>query len=380
MVIIKERNGKFLNFFTSSMVVGFGGLLLIFMITVISFIIIFSGFSLPFDYVITNLLIAFISQVIGALIVYFILIPLFKVKNSEYRNLTLFNSLRTIALICGTFTLITSINFGLLYIFSLFNLIPQSGYTSIILNAGHLANPLNIVIYYLPLTIGAAVYEELLYRRLLIPLLEQRGMSPSPTILTSSLLFALAHLPDDLISANPTGTIMHIIAVFFIGVSLGLIYIITRNILYPMLIHGIINFISFSGPLVRLVANGTLTLAYNISYWTIFISGIGLIIFGLWQFFKKKNSEWVLLIRVKPTNPILLGSIGFLVIGLVGIFIPLLIQTIVVNLEIAVFSVLLYFIVLLICYGSVLVLFIWLGTRTNYELKNHSNSDLKLKI
>ncbi|MFX1568631.1 MAG: hypothetical protein ACFFCV_09705, partial [Promethearchaeota archaeon] len=63
MVIIKERNGKFLNFFTSSMVVGFGGLLLIFMITVISFIIIFSGFSLPFDYVITNLLIAFISQV-----------------------------------------------------------------------------------------------------------------------------------------------------------------------------------------------------------------------------------------------------------------------------------------------------------------------------
>ncbi|MFX1570601.1 MAG: lysostaphin resistance A-like protein, partial [Promethearchaeota archaeon] len=348
--------------------------------TVISFIVIFSGFSLPFDYVITNLLIAFISQVIGALIVYFILIPLFKVKNSEYRNLTLFNSLRTIALICGTFTLITSINFGLLYIFSLFNLIPQSGYTSIILNAGHLANPLNIVIYYLPLTIGAAVYEELLYRRLLIPLLEQRGMSPSPTILTSSLLFALAHLPDDLISANPTGTIMHIIAVFFIGVSLGLIYIITRNILYPMLIHGIINFISFSGPLVRLVANGTLTLAYNISYWTIFISGIGLIIFGLWQFFKKKNSEWVLLIRVKPTNPILLGSIGFLVIGLVGIFIPLLIQTIVVNLEIAVFSVLLYFIVLLICYGSVLVLFIWLGTRTNYELKNHSNSDLKLKI
>jgi len=371
MVIIKEKNGKFLNFFTASMVVGFGGLLLTFLGTVISCIIIFSDIYLLFDSIITNLLIAFLSQIIGAFIVYFILIPLFKTKNSEYRNLTLSNSLRTIFLICGTFTLITSINFGLVYIFRLFNLIPQSGYISILLNAGHLANPLNIVIYYLPLTIGAAVYEELIYRRLLIPLLEQRGMSPSPSILISSLLFALAHLPDDLISANPTGTIMHITAVFFIGVSLGLIYVITRNVLYSMVIHVVINFISFTGPLVILIANSSVTLIYNIAYWTIFIMGIGILIFGLWQFLRKKNAEWVILIKEKQSNPILVGSIGFLIIGMVGLFIPSLIQTVVVDLEIAVYSVLLYFIVLLVCYGSVLVLFFWLGTRTSYESKNH---------
>ena len=370
MVIIKEKNGKFLNFFTASMVVGFGGLLLTFFSTIISFIIIFSEFYLPFDYIITNLLIAFISQVIGAFIVYFILIPLFKVKNSEYRNLTLFNSLRTIFLICATFTLITSINFGFVYIFNLFGYIPQSGYINTLLNAGHLANPLNILIYYLPLTIGAAVYEELIYRRLLIPLLEQRGMSPSPAILTSSLLFTLAHLPDDLLSANLTGTIMHITAVFFIGIALGLIYFMTRNVLYPIIIHGIVNFISFSGPLVILIANNTLTFTYYTNYWTIFITGIGILIFGLWQFFRKPDAEWVILIREKQTNPILFGSIGFLVISTISIFIPPLIKTVVVNIGIAVYSVLLYFIVLLICFGSVLVLFIWLGTRTNYQSKN----------
>jgi membrane protease YdiL (CAAX protease family) len=372
MFTIKERNGKFLNFFTASMVIGFGGLLLTFFTSIISFIIIFSEFYLPFDYIITNLLIAFLSQIIGTIIVYFLLIPLFKVKNSEYRQLTRINSLRTVFLICSTFALITSINFGLGYIFNLFNLIPQSGYTSIILNAGHLLNPLNIVIYYLPLTIGAAVYEELIYRRLLIPLLEQRGMSATPTILTSSLLFALAHLPNDLISANPAGTIMHITAVFFIGVSLGLIYILTRNILYSMLIHGIINFISFSGPLVGLVANGALTFTYNIFYWTIFIVGVGILIFGVMQFFRKPDAEWVILARGKQTNPILLGSFGFLVIGTIILFIPSLIQNIVVNLQIAFYSVLMYFIVLLICYGSVLVILIWLGTRTTYEIKNHS--------
>ncbi|UCD00817.1 MAG: CPBP family intramembrane metalloprotease [Promethearchaeota archaeon] len=369
MVIIKEKSGKFLHFFTASLVVGIGGLLLSFLSILISFIIILTNFSLPFDYVITNLLIAFLSQLIGAFVVYFVFIPLFKAKNSEFHHLTLFNSLKTIILICATFTFVASINFGLIYIFKIFSLNPQSGYTNILLNTGHLASPLNIIIYYLPLTIGAAVYEELLYRRLLIPLLEQRGMRPSPVIFFSSLLFALAHLPDDLISANPTETIMHISAVFFIGISLGLIYVITRNILYSMLIHGVLNFISFTRPLVILIANSALTLAFDIIYWTIFIVGIGVLIFGLWQFLRKQNAEWVILIREKQTNPILYGTFGFLIMGIIGIFIPFIIQNVVIGLEIAIYSVLLYFIVLIVCYGAFLVLFLWLGTRAMYVSK-----------
>ncbi|UCC19528.1 MAG: CPBP family intramembrane metalloprotease [Promethearchaeota archaeon] len=369
MVLIKEKNGKFLNFFTASIVVSVGGLLLNFLLILISSIIVVAEIHLPFDYVISNLLIVFLSQLIGTFVVYFILIPLFKVKNSEFRQVNLFNSLRTVLLICGTFTLISSISFVLVYIFGLFNLIPQSGYTNVLLNIGHLANPLNILIYYLPLTIGAAVYEELVYRRLLIPLLEQRGMSPSPAILFSSLLFALAHLPNDLIAANLTGTIIHISAVFFIGISLGLIYVITRNVLYSMVIHAFLNFISFSGPLVILVANSTLTLIYNITYWTILIVGVGILIFGLWQFLRKPNAEWVILVKERQTNPILYGTFGFLIMGIIGIFIPFIIQNIIIGLEIAVYSVLLYFLVLIICFGAFLVLFLWLGNRAMYESK-----------
>jgi membrane protease YdiL (CAAX protease family) len=329
MVTIHERNGKFLNFFTGSMVVGLGVLLLTILSTIISFIIISTGFYLPFDYVITNLLILFISQIIGALIVYFVLIPLFKAKNTEFHRVTSLNSMRTILIICGTITLVASINFGLIFIFRLFGLIPQSGYFNIILNTSHLANPLNILIYYLPLTVGAAVYEELIYRRLLIPILEQRGMSSSPAILSSSLLFALAHLPDDLMSANPTGTIIHISAVFFIGISLGLIYVLTRNILYSIIIHGIINFISFSEPLVILVSNEILTLTFYIIYWAIFIVGLGVLTLGLFRFFRKKDLEWVNLIREKSPKPILNGFFGFLIISTIGLFIPLIIQELV---------------------------------------------------
>ena len=246
MVIIREKKGKLLNFFTASMVVGVGGLLLSFLTILISFIIVLTNFYLSFDYIVLSLLILFLSQFIGIFIVYYVFIPLFKAKNSEFHPITILNSVKTILLISGTFTLIVSINFILFYIFRVFKLSPQSGYTNILLNPEHLTNPLNILIYYLPLTIGAPVYEELVYRRLLVPLLEQRGMNPLTAILSSSLLFALAHLPDDLISGNLTGTIMHISAVFLIGVSLGLIYVLTRNVFFSIIIHGIINFISSS--------------------------------------------------------------------------------------------------------------------------------------
>ena len=371
MVIIKEKNGKFLNFFTASMVVGVGGLLLGFLSILISFIIVLTEFYLLFDYTVISLLILFLSQFIGIFIVYYVFIPLFKAKNSEFRSITIFNSVRTILLICGIFTIIVSINFILFYIFRVFNLNPQSGYTNILLSPEHLTNPLNILIYYLPLIIGAPVYEELVYRRLLIPLLEKRGMSPLAAILSSSLLFALVHLPGDLISGNLSGTIMHISAVFLIGVSLGLIYILTRNVFYSIIIHGILNFISFSGPIVTVIAISTLTLTYDIIYWSIYIVGFGVLFYGLWQFFRKRDAEWVVLVREKNTMSILYGFSGFIVIATVSGFIPLLIQFTVVNLELAVYNVSLYFIVLIISYGVAVILFSWLGTRSRYESNNN---------
>jgi len=377
---IIDNKGKFLNFLASSIVVGVGGLLLGFLSNLVLFTFVIAQIYLPLDYIILTLLILFLSQIIGIFIVYYLLIPLFKVKDSEYRPLNLFNSLRTIMLICGTFTLIVSINFILFYIFRLFSLNPQSGYNNVLLSSEHLTNPLNILIYYLPLTVGAPVYEELVYRRLLIPLLEKRGMGPSIAIFSSSLLFALAHLPDDLISANITGIIMHISAVFLIGVSLGLIYILTRNVFYSIIIHGILNFISFSGPLVILIVNSILTLSYDIIYWITYILGFIVIILGLWQFFRKREAEWVILVREKNTKSILYSFFGFLFIGTISIFVPLLIQITIVNLGIAIYNILLYLFVLILCFGSFLILFLWLGTRTIYESKNNLILNSKIKI
>ncbi len=373
MVIIKENNGKILNFFTASMVVGVGGLLLSFLSILISFIIALNFSYLLLDYVILNLLILFLSQFIGIFIVYYILIPLFKAKNVEYRPITIFNSRRTILLICVTFTLIVISNFVLFYILSAFNLNPQSIYGTVLLRIEHLANPFNILIFYLPLTIVAPIYEELVYRRLIIPLLEQRGMRPLTAVLSSSLLFAIVHIPDDILSGDLSRGIMHIWSVFLLGFSLGFIYILTRNILFPIVIHGVINFISFSKPLFALTGNSLLILSYDIMYWVIFITGIVGLIYALWQLFRKKDAEWIFLTRKKTHNHILNGFFGLMGIATISVFIPLLIQFIIVNLKIAVYNVSLYFIALIASYGAAIILFLWFGTRTRYETNTNLN-------
>lgn len=367
MVIIKEKNGKFLNFFKPLMVIGVGGMLLNFLSILISLIILLLGPSFSLDIIITNLIILLLAQIIGIFIVYFVIIPLFKAKSVEYHKLNFFNFLRTLLLICGTFTVIVSINLILYYLISVFHIVPQSGYSNILLNSGHLANPLNILIYYLPLTVGAPIYEELVYRRLLIPLLEKRGMQPFTAILSSSVLFAIAHLPSDLVNGNLAGGILHIIVVFFIGISLGLIYVVTRNVIFPIIIHGVLNFISFSSPIIILLGNNGLALIYNFIYWTIFIAGFGVLFYGLWQFFRKKEVEWVVFVRKKSSNKVLLGLIGFIIMGIVIVFIPLMLDFASISSGLVAYNVLLYFIIITISYAIFLIVFSWLGTRTRYE-------------
>ena len=82
--------------------------------------------------------------------------------------------------------------------------------------------------------------------------------------------------------------------------------------------------------------------------------------------------EWIALVSKKAPNPILYGFSGFLVIGIVSVFIPLMLQFIILNLGLAAYNVSLYFIISIASYGAAIILFLWLGTRTRYE----SNFDL----
>lgn len=371
MISIIEREGKILNFFTPLMVLIVGSFLLSVFGNSISLIIYFIDPLLQWDYAIVNLLILIISQILGILIVYFLIIPLYKAKDVEYHSPNLRNSIRTILLICGTFTAVFASNYVFISLCRVFNILPQGGYNDILLRPEHLANPLNILIYYLPLAIGAPIYEELVYRRLLIPLLEERGMSPFIAVFSSSLLFAIAHLPSDLINGNLSGGIIHIWDVFIIGMSVGVIYVLSRNILYPIIIHGVLNFISFSGPLIIILGNELMILSYNIFIWIIIIIGVGALFIVVWQLLRKRKVEWVIILKEKAQPNIKKGILGFLILGIISVFFPILLQLVFIN--VALNNVLLYFIALICSNALVIVLFLWLGNKANYESNNTKN-------
>ncbi|MFX1325154.1 MAG: lysostaphin resistance A-like protein [Promethearchaeota archaeon] len=371
MISIKEREGKLLNFFTPLMVVIVGSILLSFFGNLISLIIYLIDPLFQWDYTIVNLLILIISQILGILIVYFLIIPLYKAKNVEYQPPNLRNLIRTIYLICGTFSAVFVSNYVLLYFCRVFNIIPQGGYNELLLRLEHLANPLNILIYYLPFAIGAPIYEELVYRRLLIPLLEKRGMSPLIAVTSSSLIFAIAHLPSDLIYGNLSGGIIHIWGIFIIGMSLGVIYVLSRNILYPIIIHGVLNFISFSSPLIIILGNELMILSYNIIIWIIIIIGAGVLFIVVWQLLRKKKVEWVIILKEKAQYNIKKGILGLLILGIISVFLPIVLQLAFIN--VALNNVLLYFVALICSNALVIILFLWLGTKANYESNNTKN-------
>ncbi|MFX1536752.1 MAG: lysostaphin resistance A-like protein [Promethearchaeota archaeon] len=370
-MLIKEKNETWLNFFTPALAVAVGAALFGFLNLVTVFVLPFAELVLPFelDIVTVSLLIMFLSQMIGAVIVFFVLIPFFKVKKVEYQTVTGFNFLRTILLACFTLAAGYLIGIVLVNIFSIFGLVPQSGYGGIFLTAEHIANPFIIVLYFAPLTVGAAIFEELVYRRMLIPLLEERGMAPFAAVVASSLIFAFGHLPNDLINGNLAGAVIHMWNVIVIGFILGLTYILTRNILFSMIIHGVLNFVSFAGPLIQVMENDGLMAVYGLILLLMLLVGIAVAIFAIWQYLRVSTADWVTLIKEKSTTNILPGLVGFLVIAAVLKLLPLFME-IYISVLAYIFSnlgILLFVILLGIGYIILLVTLLWLVRKTEYD-------------
>jgi len=211
------------------------------------------------------------------------------------------------------------------------------------------------------------VFEELLFRRTIIPMLEKRGMAPFTAIFTSSIIFAVAHLPNDIVNGNIYGGIMHSIGVFYISISLGISYTITRNILFPIIIHSFINFISFSSPLVNTIGNDVMLFIYTIFVICTVIIGVGILLYSIWRYFKRRTTDWVIILRNKSSLNTKPGIYGFIIIGIISAFIPITIELYSTNILVQSGKIVLYFTILLISYSLCVILFFWLGKQARFE-------------
>lgn len=166
-----------------------------------------------------------------------------------------------------------------------------------------LSMPIYYILFFGVLSFGAAISEELAFRRTLIPMLERRGLGTFWVLLISGLMFSLMHTPADLLNGTWTYAIVHFCSTFIGGVALGFVYVRTRNVIYPILLHGFSN--GFSGLLQIAVVQlemGETTLFNFGALWiviTILLGGVivGYTLIQLYQHRRHPNAPaWIQLL------------------------------------------------------------------------------------
>ncbi|MGQ4649513.1 CPBP family glutamic-type intramembrane protease [Lyngbya aestuarii] len=100
---------------------------------------------------------------------------------------------------------------------------------------------LALLIFFLTASVAAPVFEEMIFRGFLLPSLT-RYLSVWGAIIASALLFAIAHL-----------SLSEVLPLATLGIVLGFVYTRSRNLLAPMLLHGLWN----SGTLLSLFILGS---------------------------------------------------------------------------------------------------------------------------
>lgn len=94
-------------------------------------------------------------------------------------------------------------------------------------------SPLVYVLFFINICILAPIYEEMLFRGILLRRFTLRW-SPQKSIIISSIIFGIIHL-------NP----INVVFAFALGCVLGYAYLKTKNIMIPMLLHSFNNFLAY---------------------------------------------------------------------------------------------------------------------------------------
>lgn len=113
------------------------------------------------------------------------------------------------------------------------------------------------------------IAEEGMYRWILLGGL-LRKMKPVRAILISALLFSSLHLLNILGGIEFSEVVNQLFSTFFMGIFLGLVYLDTKNILFPMLFHFVWDYIMLTGaiedsPIQSVVIFGTIAFELAVS-------------------------------------------------------------------------------------------------------------------
>lgn len=273
--------------------------------------------------IIINILINLIAQ-IGSVVIFVLLYQYQKVEPEEKR-MPSGSHLVTLLFI---YSVLSAFTFGVAIIatiFEEFGISLKSPYEAFEPTSDLLGEPLFYVLFLSFYTLGAAISEELIFRRTFIPFLERRGLGTLWVLLVSSLLFSLMHSPQDILFGSIGFTVIHFFGTFAGGMALGFLYMRTRNIIWPIILHGLNNGVAAVAQIglarSRHLGDPTLFSLYVSFLFTIVLVGTAIAIYFIIQMIRSRGSPsppvWFRIltdvnIRSSRLQPILLISLGFI--------------------------------------------------------------------
>ncbi len=257
-------------------------------------------FLLPFslDIFLARMIVSFFSSILGIFFIYFILIRLLRLDIDKTQQLPPLRSLKWVVIIFSllwmSISLITIILDGIssilgrkLPLFTGFDYLPVTNTDNILI----------VLFWLLSSTVILASFKEIWYRRTLIPLLEKRGVSTSLSLLSISFLYGLLNTLVELglevrlfqtelfsfATMQDSGTTLfhglHLfIYTFLISLACGTIYIITRNVLYLIIVHSLINLLILLSFFIPVLNIQILELAFSIITILLIIGGLFIIL------------------------------------------------------------------------------------------------------
>ena len=322
------------NFSTPAIIAAFY-LSLIFLIE-FPFAFLLHYIQLPIDIVVSKLLVLLISQTICTVIFVFVIIPSLYIRDVEFNSIDPTGFLTFISIFCLFWTIIIPVTLVLSVISNTLSLDVEFFKNTLYLSKDHMGDSFSIILWLITGTLSVAIFMEYLYRRTLIPLLERRGMSSFSAVITSSLIFALVNIPSSLgiqitllTESNTLNMYLSkydllnslfyalnlFLTTFILGLACGIIYILTRNITFSIMMHclGILPYY-----LIELFSDNVIIISL-LSFLIIVINILGLFI-GLNILVNSFNpsfqTEWMIILRRKSSTDITRGLIGFFTISL----------------------------------------------------------------
>jgi membrane protease YdiL (CAAX protease family) len=360
-LLIEEKPNSLLNFFLPAVAIA----LFIPLLTLgpLGAILVDLFFPiLPLDEIMATIIINLFGQICVIVIILVLLLRSFKVEDSKQESLTPTRLLKTIPAFCLMFTLSMIVALLLTTFFSLMGLPIDDSYAALTPTVAQIANPLNILLFFGTLVFGAAIAEELFFRRLLIPLFENRGLGPLAAVVASSLGFALIHMPNDFINGTIAFAITHFVATFTTGFVLGASYVATRNVVFPMILHGLVNGVAGTAMIVLVLDDFFMIIMYGLFLFALIIIGIIVGIIAIWQYVRSKPARWALVLREKSEVKAFPGVIGYIFIALGLVVVPIIMELVIALVFFP--DLLLIYIMFFAFYIAFVFFLLWLITQT----------------